>query len=106
MTETVFPERDSALSLGTRICGTAVFNYVRLSEGFSVQEIAVPAFWQGKTLRELALRQNYDITVVALKDVLTNRISATPDPDTKLKESDTLLVAGDDKALEKTAALK
>ncbi|MEO8269436.1 MAG: TrkA C-terminal domain-containing protein, partial [Aureliella sp.] len=106
VTETIFPERDSALSLGTRICGTAVFNYVRLSEGFSVQEIAVPQFWQGKTLRELALRQNYDITVVALKDVLTNRISATPNPDAKLKESDTLLVAGDDKALEKTAALK
>ena len=106
VTETIFPERDSAMSLGTRICGTAVFNYVRLSEGFSLQEIAVPASWQGKTLRELALRQNYDITVVALKDVLTNRISATPDPDVRLKDSDTLLVAGIDKALEKTAALK
>ena len=106
VTETIFPERDSALSLGTRICGTAVFNYVRLWEGFSVQEIAVPAYWQGKTLRELALRQNYDITVVALKDVLTGRISATPDPDAKLTGSETLLVAGGDKALEKTAALK
>jgi trk system potassium uptake protein TrkA len=106
VTETVFPERDSAISLGTRICGTAVFNYVRLSDGFSVQEIAVPQSWQGKTLRELALRQNYDITVVALKDVLTNRITPTPNPDMKLKESDTLLVAGNDKALEKTASLK
>ncbi len=106
VTETIFPERESALSLGTRICGTAVFNYVRLTEGFSLQEIAVPASWQGKTLRELALRQNYDITVVALKDVLMDKISATPNPDAKLKESDTLLVAGDDKALEKTAALK
>jgi len=106
VTETVFPERDSAISLGTRICGTAVFNYVRLSDGFSVQEFAVPESWQGKTLRELALRQNYDITVVALKDVLTNRITPTPNPDMKLKESDTLLVAGNDKALEKTASLK
>jgi len=106
VTETIFPERDSALSLGMRICGTAVFNYVRLSEGFSVQEIAIPTSWQGKTLRELGLRQHYDITVVALKDVLTNRITPTPNPDVKLKESDTLLVAGDDKALERTAALK
>lgn len=106
VTETVFPERDSAISLGTRICGTAVFNYVRLADGFSIQEIAVPQSWQGKTLRELGLRQQYDITVVALKDVLTNRITPTPNPDIHLKESDTLLVAGDDKALERTAALK
>ncbi len=106
VTETVFPERDSALSLGTRICGTAVFNHVRLSDGFSVQEIAVPDSWQGKTLRELELRQHYDITVVALKDVLTDHISPTPDPDVKLKGSDTLLIAGGDKALERTAALK
>lgn len=106
VTETVFPERDSALSLGTRICGTAVFNHVRLSDGFSVQEIAVPDSWQGKTLRELELRQHYDITVVALKDVLTDRISPTPDPDAKLKGSETLLIAGGDKALERTAALK
>lgn len=106
VTETIFPERDSAVSLGTRIVGTAVFNYVRLSDGFSVQEIAIPQSWQGRTLRELMLRQNYDITVVALKDVLTNRITPTPDPDVKLKESDTLLVAGNDKSLEKTASLK
>lgn len=106
VTETVFPERDSALSLGTRICGTAVFNHVRLSDGFSVQEIAVPETWQGRTLRELELRQHYDITVVALKDVLTDRISPTPNPDIKLKGSDTLLIAGGDKALERTAALK
>ena len=106
VTETVFPERDSAVSLGTRIVGTAVFNYVRLGDGFSVQEIAIPESWQGKTLRELMLRQHYDITVVALKDVLTNRITPTPDPDIKLKESDTLLVAGNDKSLERTASLK
>lgn len=106
VTETVFPERDSALSLGTRICGTAVFNHVRLSDGFSVQEIAVPETWQGRTLRELELRQHYDITVVAFKDVLTDRISPTPNPDIKLKGSDTLLIAGGDKALERTAALK
>ncbi len=106
VTETVFPERESALSLGTRIVGTAVFNYVRLSDGFSIQEIAVPESWQGHTLRKLALRQNYDITVVAVKDVLTNRVTPTPDPDAVLKSSDTLLIAGNDKALEETAALK
>ncbi len=106
VTETVFPERESAISLGTRICGTALLNYVRLGTGFSVQEMAVPDQWGGKTLRELKLRQNYDITVVALHDVLTDRITPSPDPDAKLKDSDTLMVAGSDEALARAAELK
>lgn len=106
VTETVFPERDSAISLGTRIVGTALLNYVRLGTGFSVQEMAVPQRWSGRTLRELKLRQDYDITVVALHDVLTDQIFPSPDPDSKLKDSDTILVAGSDEALSRAAELK
>lgn len=106
VTETIFPERDSAISLGTRICGTALLNYVQLGTGFSIQEMAVPQAWSGKSIRDLQLRQNYDITVVALHDVLTDEISSSPDPDSTLKDSDTLLVAGSDEALSKAAQLK
>ncbi len=106
VTESIFPERESAISLGTRMSGTAILNYVRLGTRFSVQEMAVPQTWNGKSLRELKLRQNYDITVVAVHDVLADRISATPDPDSKLKDSDTLLVAGTDEALARAAGLK
>jgi trk system potassium uptake protein TrkA len=103
VTETVFPERDSALSLATRLCGTAVLNYVRLGTGFSMQEMAVRADWNGKTLRQLELRQKYGIAVVALHDILTDQIVTAPDPDTVLKESDTLLVAGKDEDLARAA---
>lgn len=104
-TETVFPERDSAAALATRLSGTALLNYVRLGEGFSLQEMAVPEQWEGKSLRQLKLRQTYDITVVALHDILNNAILTSPDPDSVLKDSDTLLVAGSDKALAKAARL-
>lgn len=106
VTETVFPERDSAISLGTRICGTALLNYVQLGTGFSIQEMAVPDAWSGKSIRELKLRQNFDITIVALHDVLTDRMLSSPDPDSILKESDALLVAGTDEALSRAAQLK
>lgn len=106
VTETVFPERESALSLGTRISGVALLNYVRLGEGFSIQEMGVPDAWIGKTIRELALRQKLDITVVALHDVLSDTMIPSPDPDSRLKDSDTLLVAGRDEALAKAAKFK
>jgi trk system potassium uptake protein TrkA len=106
VTDVVFPERDTALALSTRISGTTLLNYVRLGTGFSIQEMGVPASWHGKSIRELELRQHYDITVVALHDVLTDKITATPDPDYLLRDSDTLLVAGDDNALQKAAKVK
>lgn len=105
VTETIFPERDSATALATRLSGTALLNYVRLGEGFSIQEMAVPDKWNGKTIRELKLRQEYDLTVIALHDVLNNSIIPSPNPDSTLKDSDTLLVAGSDQALAKAAKL-
>ncbi|MHB0956384.1 MAG: potassium channel family protein [Pirellulaceae bacterium] len=106
VTDVVFPERDTALALASRITGSALLNYVRLGSGFSIQEMGVPSSWDGRTIRELELRQHYDITIVALHDVLTGKIMATPDPDHILRDSDTLLVAGDDAALARVANVK
>lgn len=103
VTETIFPERDSALSLATRLCGTAVLNYVRLGTGFSMQEMAVREDWTGKTLRKLELRQKYGISVIAVHDMLTDQIITAPNPDSVLKDSETLLVAGKDEDLARAA---
>ncbi len=102
-TESIFPERESALSLGARMSGTALLNYVRLGSGFSIQEMAVPQAWNGKTLRELELRVRFGLTVVGVHDVLTDAITVSIDPDSVLKESDTLLVAGKDTDLSRAA---
>lgn len=106
VTDVVFPEHDTALELSTRITGSALLNFVRLGPGFSIQEMGVPAGWEGKSIRDLDLRRNFDITIVALHDVLTGKISATPDPDHILKDSDTLLVAGEDAALARAASVE
>lgn len=99
VTETIFPERESALRLATRVASRSLLNYVRLGPGFSVQEMAVPESWISHTLRELALPRRYRIAVVAVHDVLRDEIIPVPAPDAPLKESDTLLVAGKDEDL-------
>ena len=106
VTETIFPERESALRLGTRISSRTLLNYIRLGEGFSIQEMAVPDSWTGRSLRELHLPGRYGISVVAVHDVLTDVISPVPDPDAPLKDSDTLLVAGRDDDLEQVAQIR
>jgi trk system potassium uptake protein TrkA len=105
VTETVFPERESGQRLATRISSPGLLNYVDLGSGFSIQEMAVPENWIGRSLRDLALPRRYRISIVAIHDVLTDNIRSAPDPDAPLKESDTLLVAGRDKDLERIASI-
>ncbi len=106
VTETIFPERESAISLGRRMSGSSLLNYVRLGAGLSIQEMGVPQAWTGKNLRELELRRRFGLTVVAVHDVLTDRMVVASDPEVVLKESDTLVVAGRDEDLMRAAQVK
>lgn len=65
--------------------------------------MAVRDEWIGKSLRELELRRRYSISVIALHNMLTDEITSALDPDARLKDSDTLLVAGEDEFLAKAA---
>ncbi|HUF49326.1 MAG TPA: TrkA family potassium uptake protein [Longimicrobiales bacterium] len=106
VTETVFPERESAIRLGHRIANQTLLNYVQLGGGFSVQEMAVPDAWVGQSLRQLEVPRRFRIFVIAVHDVLTDEMTPVPDPDSPLKESDTLLVAGKDENLARVAKVR
>lgn len=105
VTETIFPERESGTRLGKRISSQLLLNYVPLGAGFSLQEMAVPEDWVGKSLRDLQLPKRHGISVVAVHDMLADQIQPVPDPDAPLKESDTLLVAGTDENLGQAARI-
>lgn len=105
VTETVFPERDSAIALGRRLSTSGLLNYVRLGPGFSIQEMGVPDRWEGKTLRELDLRQRYHVQILAVHDMLHDEMHPVPDPDRLLTESDTLLVSGREEDLARLTRL-
>ena len=97
--ETIFPERQAAVNLGMRLASLDVFNFMRIGEGYSMQEMVVPSRWEGQTLRQLELRRRFRFSVIAVHDMLLNRMHVPPDPDEPLKDSDTLLVAGRDEDL-------
>ena len=99
VTETIFPEREAAYRLAHRIPDYTVLEYIPLSDGYSIQQIAIPDDWLGKSLRELALPYRHGIQVVAMYDVLEGRMNVVPDPDEPLKDSDVALVAGPDEVI-------
>jgi len=103
--ETIFPERESALNLASRISEQGVLNYVRMARNLSVQEMVVPDAWQGSTLRDLAVRAEFGLSVVGIHDTTTDEMIVPPDPDETLAATDTLLLAGPDEALERVAEM-
>ena len=97
--ELIFPEREAAERLASRLTSTTVLDRVRLGEGYSIQEMAIPDAWIGKSLRELGLPIEKGVQVVALHDLLTGSWTVVPDPNAPLKESDVAIVPGDDDTL-------
>lgn len=94
-----FPERESAERLARRVASRAILDYVDLGPDLALQEMAVPDAWAGHTLRDLALPREYGISVVAVRDYLSGTVTPVPDPDRRLTDSDSLLVAGHEERL-------
>lgn len=103
--EAIFPEQESARLLARRITSRKILNYVELGPEFFAEELAVPDRWVGRTLRELELPRRYGVSVIAVRDYLANSMVPIPDPDTPLKESDTLFLAGRTENLERAASV-
>jgi len=96
VTETIFPEREVAYRLAHRLPSKTVLGYIPLARGHSIQELAIPDGWLGKSLEELALPRKHGIQIVALYDTLNGEIDVVPDPDRRLVESDIAIVVGTD----------
>jgi trk system potassium uptake protein TrkA len=103
-TDTIFPERESAINLASRLSDQGVINYVRMGADLSVQEMVVPDPWQGRTLRDLSLRADLGLTAIAIHNVDTDEVSVPPDPDQALTASDALLIAGREAELNEAAS--
>jgi trk system potassium uptake protein TrkA len=99
VSEVIIPEKEAGVRLAHRMGATEVLDYLPLGEGHSIQEIAIPPAWVGRSLRALDPRGQLGVQVIAVRCALTEAVHVPPDPDAVLKDSDALIVAGADPAL-------
>jgi len=97
--EIVYPEKQVATWAAIRYSSDHILDYIELDETHSIFEIAVPKAWIGKTVVELDIRKKYNINIIGVKQ--NGKTNVTVTPDTLLSEGKTLLVIGEDKALQK-----
>jgi trk system potassium uptake protein TrkA len=99
VTDEIFPEREAAIELAHRLTSRGVLGYQKLAPGASIQEVAIPPDWIGKSLLEVAPREKLGIQVVGVRCALSDTVTIPPDPAAPLKDSDSAIVAGPDEAL-------
>ena len=103
--EVFFPEKDLALSMAERLHTPDMLDYLPFIEGYGIVQLAVPASFVGKPLKELNLINRYGVQVVAIKEFVPERMHMIPTADFILKESDMMVLLGPDESVEKLRSL-
>jgi len=93
-TEVIFPEKDMALKIARSLSSPNILEFMPLAEDFSLTEAAPPGHFVGHSLIELDLRRKFNVTVIGVKDVLTDHFHTLPPANYIIKDSDILVLIG------------
>lgn len=76
--EVVYPDRDIAKRMATRVSTNHVYDYVEMGE-YSIYEIQPVDEWIGKTIREVDFRAKYNMSIMGIKHGDETSLMITPD---------------------------
>ena len=100
-TEVIIPEREMADKVAKSLISPNVLDYIPLSDEYTICEIAPPPSFMGKSIAELHLRSKYHIEVIAIREMLPERLTMVPRADFVIKDSDVLVVIGKEEDIQK-----
>lgn len=88
----IYPDRDTARTLAISESSDNVFDCIPLTDEFFIYEISPYSKWVGKSFRELNLRTNYHLNVLAVKK--DGRVEPMPFADHVISADEHLVVLG------------
>jgi trk system potassium uptake protein TrkA len=100
-TEVIIPEKEMARKVAKSLISPNVLDYLPLSDDYMISELAPPNSFLGKTIAELQLRGKYHIEVIAIRDIISDRIHMVPPADFVIKDGEVLVVVGKEKDIQK-----
>lgn len=103
-TEVIYPELETAQRWAYKLIAPHIEEKIDFAPGYSLARVKAPGSFHGKTVRELQLRQKYNVNLVAIKreggpHTEEENIINVPMPETVICAGDILMVAGTDKDL-------
>lgn len=97
--EIIYPEKQLANWVAIRYSADHIFDYIELDNDHAIFEVQVPKEWVGRTVGELDVRKKYNINIMGLKE--SGRMNLLITPDTGITDSQTMLVLGSMKQIQK-----
>jgi len=101
VTDIIYPEKDVAIRLAKELTDPNLIEHIPLAPEYSIATIASPDKFVGKTLKELQLRNKYNVEVIAVKDVLSDSFHLIPDANFRIPYDSALLIIGEKSNVDK-----
>lgn len=105
-TEIIHPERDMALRVARGLTTPNLLDFIPLAEGFELVHLGPPREFIAKSLKELDLRAQYNVHVIAIKELVPENFLLVPPADFVIKDSDILIMLGKTEDLNRIESLK
>lgn len=102
----VFPEVEFATQLADTTAFPNQLETLKIDPEYGIIEVSVPTIFQNKTLAQLSLRRDYDVSVLAIKDALQCKTTVLPPADFMLNDDQMLIIIGRHNALQKFRAIE
>lgn len=93
----VIPEQEQANRLARNLSSPNVLDYIELSDAYGIIEVPAPIRWIGKSLKDLNVRAQLGVNIIAVKQGKT--INVAPGADYEIQPGDVMVVLGDTNAL-------
>ena len=90
--EVVYPERDMALRLATRLETSRVLDYMQLNEQLNISKFGIPDKIVGETVLSVNMRGRFGINIIAVEN--GGSVNDAVGPDYVFKNGDILIVSG------------
>ena len=90
--EVLYPERQLASWAAIRYTSDHISDYVEIDKDYGIFEVEVPMNWFEKSIRDLDIRNKYNVNILGIKR--DEKISMNVAPDTHLTPDDTIMVLG------------
>ena len=104
VTEILAPEDEVADAVAERLLNPSLVRFLQLPDNYEIAEVKVPKAIADRTIDDIGLRNKYQLTLVTIKrmfeeikkgeKVIEEHVLGVPNSDTIVKETDTLVVFG------------
>lgn len=114
--EVIHPEKDEGKRMATALMSSSISDFFKLSDDVGIFEIEAPAGMVGYNLKELKIRERYDMNLITIKRKLKKgnpeslysstddfyyEVLGVLDPFTNIRKNDRLIIMGEKASLDK-----